>query len=90
MRVFQVSALTVTLLLAVAYARPQQQVDPAYLREYYQQLAARGSPTEATPIYEQDGGSPQFQQIRANPEQVRHSHSHTHIHMYVHSLKKKT
>lgn len=63
MRVFKVSALTVAVFLTVVHARPQgpqQQIDPAYLRDYYSQIAqagARGSPTEATPIYEQE--SPQ-------------------------------
>lgn len=72
MRVFVVSVLTVALVVSVAYARHQQQVDPAYLREYYSQLAQRGSPTEATPIYEQEGAqSPQFlgQQIRARDQE---------------------
>lgn len=74
MRSLQVSALIVASLLTVAYARPQQQqIDPAYLREYYSQLAARGSPTEATPIFEQEAAQPQYlSQIRAsNPEQVK-------------------
>lgn len=78
MRALELSALTVALLLSAAYARPQQQVDPAYLRDYYSQIAQRGSPTEATPIYEQEGpqnSQPQYlgQQIRVKDpsEQVR-------------------
>lgn len=88
MRVFEVFALTIALFLTVAQARPQghqQQIDPAYLRDYYSQIAqagGRGSPTEATPIYEQESPQnlqPQYlttagQQIRvkdAASEQVR-------------------
>lgn len=74
MRVFQVSALTVAVLLSVAYARPQQQqqIDPAFLREYYSQIAQRGAPTEATPIYEQDSQQgPQAQQYLGQQIRVR-------------------
>jgi len=87
MRVFEVSALTITLLLTVVQARPQgpqQQIDPAYLRDYYSQIAQAGGrgPTEATPIYEQESPQnlqPQYlttagQQIRVKDsanEQIR-------------------
>lgn len=76
MRVFQVFALTVAVLLSVAYARPrpqqQQQIDPAFLREYYSQIAQRGAPTEATPIYEQDSQQgPQQQQQQYLGQQIR-------------------
>lgn len=73
MRVFQVSALTVAVLLSVAYARPQQQqqIDPAFLREYYSQIAQRGAPTEATPIYEQDGQQGPQQQQQYLGQQIR-------------------
>lgn len=83
--------LTVFLvILSTVLARPQQQqqVDPAFLRDYYaqiQQQSARGaSPSEATPIYEQQSAQPQSQpqyvtagqQVRVRDsvsEQVRYS-----------------
>lgn len=52
--------LFVTIFIAVATAHAQQsQIDPAYLRQYYQQLANQnggvgvGSPRSSAPIYEQ-------------------------------------
>lgn len=77
MRGLEVSALTVALLISVAYARPQhqhqQQIDPAYLRDYYSQIAAgaRGAPTEATPIYEQDNSQNQQSQYASSGQQIR-------------------
>lgn len=42
-------------VVSVSSALPQhqhQQVDPAYLRQYYQQLAQQQGGAKATPIYE--------------------------------------
>jgi hypothetical protein len=62
----------VTILIAIAtVASAQQQLDPAYLRQYYQQVAqqagAQGAARQATPIYEsQDQAQyvPQGQQLK--------------------------
>lgn len=77
MKMFAFTA-TACLLLSAVYARPQhqQQIDPAFLQQYYTQVAqAAGARAgaEATPIFEQDSSadlqqqhyvSPQAQQIR--------------------------
>ena len=66
----------VTILFAVASvatAQQHQQLDPAYLRQYYSQIAqqagAQGSHNvarAATPIYEQQD-QPQYQQQQSAP-----------------------
>jgi hypothetical protein len=71
--------LFVTILIAVATAHAQQtQVDPAYLRQYYQQLAQQnggvgvGSPRASAPIYEQqEQPQQQQQQYVPQPQPVR-------------------
>jgi hypothetical protein len=46
-------------IVSVSYAQQKQQIDPAYLREYYARLAAQGGNplgaprSNAAPIYEQ-------------------------------------
>lgn len=69
--------LFVTILIAVATAHAQQtQIDPAYLRQYYQQLAQQnggvgiGSPRASAPIYEQQE-QPAPQQYVPQPQPVR-------------------
>lgn len=62
--------------IALATARPQQQqIDPAFLRDYYaqiqQQSRGAGSPSEATPIYEQESAQPQQPQYLAAGQQFR-------------------
>lgn len=78
-------------------ARPQQpQIEPAYLRDYYaqiaQQNAQRGSVADATPIFEQNTSFQPSQhtvgqQIRVRDpvqEQVQqHSFSSWHHHQFV-------
>lgn len=82
MRVLAITSFVVFLSMTSAY--PQQSVDPAYLQQYYQQIAqqtqaARGA-GGATPIYEQESQEqqpqyvPQGQQYRIKDtvsEQVR-------------------
>lgn len=66
MRVLAVTSFVVLLSLTSAY--PQQAVDPAYLQQYYQQIAqqtqaARGA-GGATPIYEQEAQEPAQQYVQ--------------------------
>uniref|UniRef100_A0A3F2Z487 Uncharacterized protein n=1 Tax=Glossina pallidipes TaxID=7398 RepID=A0A3F2Z487_GLOPL len=81
--------IVVTLTLLGNYvkvkAQHQQQIEPAYLRQYYQQLqqhqqaGAGGGAADATPIYEQNGEQPEHyvasgQQLRVKDtvqEQIR-------------------
>lgn len=63
--------LFVTIMFAVvsvSSAQQHQQLDPAYLRQYYSQLAqqggSQGAPREATPIFEQQE-QPQYVQQSA-------------------------
>lgn len=60
--------LFVTILFAVvsvSTAQHQQEVDPAYLRQYYAQIAQQsGAEQRAAPIYEQQE-QPQYQQQAA-------------------------
>lgn len=80
--------------LDMILARPQQQqIDPAYLRDYYAQLSqqgnvVRGSVSDATPIFEQNTSfqpSPQVsvgQQIRVRDpvqDQVKSKTIHLNI-----------
>lgn len=77
MRSFKSIALTtITLLFSIVYARPQvqQPIEPAYLRDYYSQIAqdARGAAgSEATPIYEQDTAQIQQPQYVSQGQQIR-------------------
>lgn len=72
-----VSLTVFVLALATVFAYPQQQqqqIDPAYLRDYYAQISqqnGRGaaSASDATPIYEQEQAQPQY--ITAGQQQVR-------------------
>lgn len=64
---------TMCLLLSAVQARPQhqQQIDPAYLQQYYAQVAqASGARAgaEATPIFEQDSSADQQQQQYLAPQ----------------------
>lgn len=65
---------TIVLLAVAVSARPrpqgQGQVDPAYLRQYYQGLQAGGHQRQATPIYEgqQDAAPQRFS--NPSPQQV--------------------
>lgn len=57
-------------------ARPQQQqIEPAYLRDYYaqiaQQNAARGSVADATPIFEQNTSFQPSSQAATVGQQIR-------------------
>lgn len=64
--------LFVTILIAVVSAtsaqhQSQQEVDPAYLRQYYAQIAQQAGaqvPQKSTPIYEAQD-QPQYQQQAA-------------------------
>lgn len=63
--------LFVTILFAVVSvtsAQQQQEIDPAYLRQYYAQVAqqAGAQAPKATPIYEAQD-QPQYQQQQAAP-----------------------
>lgn len=54
--------LTLSTIVAVRCQQSSQQIDPAYLRSYYEQIqqqSGRSAQQDATPIYEQ-GGSSQF------------------------------
>lgn len=70
MRLFVSVAMLALVSLTSAYprARPQQHqpVDPAYLRQYYAQIAQQGGQRPAaTPIFEQgaqESAQPQYQQ----------------------------
>ncbi|XP_055322765.1 uncharacterized protein LOC129578365 [Sitodiplosis mosellana] len=60
--------LLLTIFLPMILARPQQQqIEPAYLRDYYAQLqqpgAIRGSVSDVTPIFEQNTAFQPSQQI---------------------------
>lgn len=71
MRSFQKVIVVFGALLGASVIAQQQAVDPAYLRQYYQQLSSHGSAgnPEATPIYEQNE---QQQQQYVNPgQQIR-------------------
>lgn len=69
--------LFVTILIAVASARAQQgQIDPAYLRQYYQQLAQQnggvGQARASAPIYEsQEQQAPQQFVPQQQPQPIR-------------------
>lgn len=55
---------------SVVYGQQHQQIDPAYLRQYYQQLQQQtgaAQSADATPIYEQN--SEQTQQQYVSPGQ---------------------
>lgn len=59
--------VAVLAVVSLSSARPQQQqLDPAYLRQYYaqigQQTGAQGAPRSATPIFESAEPQQQYQQ----------------------------
>lgn len=61
------------LLVAVATVSAQQQVDPAYLRQYYSQVAQQGQhgpQRAATPIFEAQDQSQQYQAAPAPKHNV--------------------
>lgn len=63
MRLF-VTILFAVLSASTAQHQQQQEVDPAYLRQYYAQIAQQAGaqvPQKATPIYEAQD-QPQYQQ----------------------------
>lgn len=72
-----VSLTIFVLALTTVFAFPQQQqqqIDPAYLRDYYAQISqqnGRGaaSASDATPIYEQEQSQPQAQSQYITPGQ---------------------
>lgn len=104
MRSFTLSTALLPLIIAItsAYPQHQQQIDPAFLQQYYQQVAgaagAARSPggAVATPIYEQDNAAnqqPQYiaqgQQIRVKDtvqEQARERYAHTIIMLSCYTL----
>lgn len=64
----------VTILFAVASvatAQQHQQLDPAYLRQYYSQIAQQSGAQQggraATPIYEERQEQPQYVQQQSAP-----------------------
>lgn len=63
-------------LLSIVFTLPQhqQQIDPAYLQQYYAQVAqAAGARAagDATPIFEQDNAANQQPQYIAQGQQIR-------------------
>lgn len=76
MRSFTLSTALLPIIIAItsAYPQHQQQIDPAYLQQYYQQVAqaagAARSPG-ATPIYEQDNAANQQPQYITQGQQLR-------------------
>ncbi|XP_055630320.1 probable basic-leucine zipper transcription factor I [Toxorhynchites rutilus septentrionalis] len=73
-------AIVLISVLCAGYAAgyPQQAIDPAYLRQYYQQIAQQGGPQEqgrpeATPIYEQGAQEQQHipQYAQGQAQQIR-------------------
>lgn len=66
-------ALAIMGQLYVVHGQQHQQIDPAYLRQYYQQLqqqtGAASAAGDATPIYEQN--SEQSQQYITPGQQIR-------------------
>jgi hypothetical protein len=75
MRLFVSIVLLTVVSLSSARPRPQQgQVDPAYLRQYYQNIASQqgqGAQRAATPIYEQQEQAPQRFAPSPAPQQFR-------------------
>lgn len=81
-----VVVFALALTTVIAYPQQQQQIDPAYLRDYYAQISqqnARGaaSGSDATPIYEQEQSQPQaqpqyIQQQVKKPKKKTHSLTH--------------
>ncbi len=71
--------VTIVLMAVAVSARPkpqghQGQVDPAYLRQYYQSLQAGGHQRQAAPIYEgqAEAAPPRFAAAASPaPQQVR-------------------
>lgn len=71
-----VTIFVLALTTVFAYPQQQQQIDPAYLRDYYAQISqqnSRGaaSASDATPIYEQEQPQAQPQYITAGQQQVK-------------------
>lgn len=65
------SIILIASLLGSSVVVAQQTVDPAYLRQYYQQISAQtsGGNPEATPIFEQNPES--VQQYVTPGQQIR-------------------
>lgn len=68
----------ITMILPTILARPQsQQIDPAYLRDYYAQLSqhqnpvVRGSVSDVTPIFEQSTSFQPSHQVATVGQQIR-------------------
>lgn len=71
MKTFALTAMCLLLAAVNARAQHQQQIDPAYLQQYYAQVAqAAGARAgaEATPIFEQDSSADQQQQQYLAPQ----------------------
>ena len=66
MHFFVTVAVLAVVSLSSARPQQQQQLDPAYLRQYYaqigQQNGAQGAPRSATPIFESAEPQQQYQQ----------------------------
>lgn len=80
-----VTIFVLALTTVFAFPQQQQQIDPAYLRDYYAQISqqnSRGaaSASDATPIYEQEHSQPQAQPqyITAGQQQVKSKKKLTH------------
>ncbi|XP_075162181.1 cuticular protein 66D [Haematobia irritans] len=73
MRAFVIIMVSLAIMGHHVSAQQHQQIDPAYLRQYYQQLqagtGAASAPGDATPIYEQN--SEQSQQYITPGQQLR-------------------
>lgn len=72
MRLF--SATVFVTLLSLSCGRPQQGIDPAYLRQYYQQLAQNTgaqAPSDGTPIYESESRQDSAPRYLPGGQQIR-------------------
>lgn len=70
--IFTIFVLSIEMIVA----RPQQQqIDPAYLRDYYAQISQqnthRGQVSDATPIFEQSTSFQPSSQIATVGQQIR-------------------
>ena len=76
-KIAKMRGLVLIVCLGITHAYAQQAIDPAYLRQYYQQIAQQAGASqqrshEATPVYEPPGQEQQLsQQYVQQPQQIR-------------------
>lgn len=80
MHFFVTVAVLAVVSLSSARPQQQQQLDPAYLRQYYaqigQQTGAQGASRSATPIFESAEPQQQYQQQGLKNVRLRLSKDH--------------